>query len=75
MNMKKNILAHPDILIGVFALIFLGILLSFYSWATGAIVAELHEAVIAPAPQAATGFDLQDASKLDLRGLVSQPTP
>jgi len=67
--MKKALYAHPDAVIAALAIIFLGILISFYLWATGVIVIQLHRS-LTPAPsQSASGFNLQGASKLDLRGL------
>ena len=71
--MKKKLYAHPDIIIAVLAFSLLCLLISFYFWATDAIVVEVRRSLTAAAPNVAAGFNLDGASKLDLRGLLGQP--
>jgi hypothetical protein len=74
--MKKFLHSHPNIIIGTFAVIFVGALILFYSWAIGDMFSQIPRALIPPPPQNITGFDLPAASKLDLRGLVNEaPSP
>jgi hypothetical protein len=71
--MKKKLYAHPDAVIAVLAIVFLFALIAFYFWATDAIVVQIRRSLTAAPQQAASGFDLDAASKLDLRGLLGQP--
>jgi len=68
--MKKILYSHPNITIGALALIFLAVLVAFYVRAIDGVVAPLHAALMAPPSESKSGFDLQGAAKLDLRGLV-----
>ena len=70
--MKKKLYAHPDIIIAVFAIVLFCVLVSFYSWATDAIVEQIRRSLTSATPQSAAGFNLDGASKLDLRGLLGQ---
>lgn len=70
--MKKTLFSHPDITIVTLAIVFLGILIFFYSWAIGVIVTQVHTALSASPGQTAAGFDVQEAGRLDLRGLLNQ---
>jgi hypothetical protein len=81
MSMKKLLYSHPNIIIGTLAVVLVGTLLVgtlifFYSWAIDDMFSQIPRALIPPASQSITGFDLSAASKLDLRGLVNEaPSP
>jgi hypothetical protein len=70
--MKKFLHSYPNLIIGTFAVLFLGILLGFYLWAVNDIFIQLHLALVTPPAQPIEGFDLADAAKLDLHGLVNE---
>jgi len=73
--MKKIIHSHPTIVIGTLVVVFIAVLVAFYSWTIGDAVMEINGA-LAPAPaQSAEGFDLSSASKIDFRGLISTSSP
>lgn len=67
----KLLRSHPTLTIGTLALVFIGILFVFYSWAIGDVFTEVGKALAQPQSQAISGFNLSGASKLDLRGLIS----
>jgi len=71
--MKKKLYSHPDAIIAALAFVLLCTLAAFYSWATDAIITQLHRSLVSVPPQTAAGFNLDGASKLDLRGLLVQP--
>ena len=71
--MKKKLYSHPDVIIATLAFVLLCTLAAFYSWATDAIITQLHRSLVSVPPQTAAGFNLDGASKLDLRGLLVQP--
>ena len=71
--MKKLFYSHPDTIITILVLIFLGILVAFYTWASNDIFVEVHQALTFSPSQTADSFDLTGASALDLRGLLSKP--
>jgi hypothetical protein len=74
--MKKFLYSHPNIIIGAFAVVFIGTLIFFYSWAIDGTFSQIPRALIPPAPQSITGFDISGASKLGLGGLVNgAPSP
>jgi hypothetical protein len=76
MSMKKLLYSHPNIIIGTLAVVLVGTLIFFYSWAIDDMFSQIPRALIPPASQSITGFDLSAASKLDLRGLVNEaPSP
>ena len=68
--MKKFFYSHPDTIIAALALIFLGILVWFYSWAINDVFTEVHTALTFSPSQQSDSFDLAGAAKLDLRGIV-----
>jgi hypothetical protein len=72
--MKKFFYSHPDTVIAAFALIFIGILVGLYSWASNDVFTEVHQALTSSPAQSSDSFDLAGAGKLDLRGLVSNPS-
>ena len=78
--MKKFLHSHPNIIIGTIAVVLVGTLVFFYSWAIDDMFSQIPRALMPPASKSITGFDLSGASKLDLRGLAndvssSTPTP
>jgi hypothetical protein len=83
MSMKKFLHSHPNVIIGTLAVVLVGTLIFFYSWAIDDVFSQIPRALVPPAPQNITGFNLSAASKLDVRGLVnvvpssatSSPTP
>jgi hypothetical protein len=69
--MKKFLYSHPNIFIGTLAVVFIGILIVFYSWAIGDVFNEISQALATPSAQSISDFNLSGASKLDLRGLIN----
>ncbi len=69
--MKKFLHSHPNIFIGTLAVIFIGTLIIFYSWAIGDVFDQIEMALTTPSAQSTSGFNLSGASKLDLRGLTN----
>jgi hypothetical protein len=69
--MKKILRTYPNVIIGTLAVLFLLILIAFYSWAVNDAVVQLRSALITPSPQSVSGFDLAAAAKLDYRGLIN----
>jgi len=72
--MKKFFHAHPEIVIASLAIVFLGILVSFYSWAINDIYADVHQGLTASSAGGSDSFNLEQASKLDLRGIIPGDT-
>jgi hypothetical protein len=70
-NMKKFFYSHPDTIIAVLALVFLGTLVAFYSWASNDIFVEVHKALTFSPSEPSNSFNLTGAAKLDLRGLLN----
>jgi len=73
--MKKFLHSHPNIVIGVLAVAFIVVLVSFYFWAIGGVFDQIDRALAAPLARSAIDFDLLGASKLNLRGLLNGETP
>jgi hypothetical protein len=72
--MKKFLHSHPNIVIGMLAVVLIVALVSFYSWAIGDVFEQMGRALASPSAQSAVGFNLSGASKLDLRGLMNGST-
>ncbi len=68
----KKLFSHPEIIMATFAIALFGVLVYFYFWATGAIVVQVRRALVAAPAEAAPSFNLDQATKLDLRGLLGQ---
>lgn len=70
--MKKFFKNHPDILLILLAIFFLGSIFAYFIWGIGDVVVAVNMA-LKPAPQnQSTGFDLQAAAALNLHGLAQQ---
>jgi hypothetical protein len=72
--MKKIFYSHPDTIIAALALIFLGTLIAFYSWASNDIFTEVHKALTFSPSQQTDSFNIAGAAGLDLRGLLNNPS-
>jgi hypothetical protein len=72
--MKKFFHSHPDVVIAVLAIVFLAMLIAFYSWAINDVVLEVHQALNSSQSESVTSFDLTDAAKLNLRQLTASST-
>lgn len=72
----KNILRkYPEVILTLLALVLLGILISYFSWGIGDMVAEVNRAANAKGGGGETiNFDLRAAQSLDFRGLA-KPQP
>lgn len=68
--MKRFFKRHPETILIAFAILFVAAIIGFYFWGVGDILATTNHALNYAPPQPTTGFDLQGASQLDLRGLV-----
>jgi len=72
----KFLRTHVEPLLVILALLFLAIIIGSFVWGVGDIVGEVNMALKYTPPQTKTGFDLQDAAKLDWRGgIMSTSTP
>jgi|GEM_PF-875702 hypothetical protein len=69
--MKKFFYSHPDTVIATLALIFLGVLIWFYSWAINDVFSEVHRALTFSPSQPSDSYNLTGAAALDMRGLLS----
>ncbi len=71
-NMKETLRRHPDIVLAALALTLTGIVIYAYAWGIGNAAGAVYQAVSAPASGSLqSGFNLQGARQLDLRGLVN----
>jgi hypothetical protein len=69
--MKKFFYSHPDTVIASLAVVFIVMLIWLYSWASNDIFTEIHQALTYSPSSPSDSFDLTDAAKLDLRGLLN----
>jgi hypothetical protein len=70
--MKKFLRNHPDIVLIILAVFFLGAILAYFTWGIGDVIVAVNMA-LKPAPEnQSTGFNLQGAAALDLHGLAQQ---
>ena len=53
------------------ALVLLATIIGFFSWGVDSMISELNRALKSTIAQEKPGFDLTDAAKLDLRGLMN----
>lgn len=69
--MQKVFQKYPQTILVTLAVIFLGLLLAYFSWGIGEVVGQVNRAANASGNgENASKFDLQGAQGLDLRGLV-----
>ncbi len=69
--MKKFLRNYPQILLITLAILFLAIIVAYFSWGMGQAAGEVNRAVNAKgSAEANVNFNLQGAKQLDLRGLV-----
>ena len=73
--MARFLLIHTEAFLIALAVLFIVGIIASFSWGIGNIVGEINMALKYTPSQTKTGFDLQDAAKLDWRGLVSTSTP
>lgn len=75
MIMKKILRKYPEAILTVLALVFLGIIFSYFSWGIGDALGTVNNALN---PEIGLGqnigFDVAGAQALDLRGLA-KPQP
>lgn len=74
-NMKKFFLSHPDVVLAVTAFVLLAVLIGFFSWGINDVVFEIQRSAVSSNASTGGGFDLKDASKLDLRGVSTSTSP
>lgn len=72
--MQKLIKSHPEIVLVSVAVVLLATIIGYFSWGMSAVIFELNRALKTSVSQEKPGFDLQDAARLDLRGLVDTST-
>jgi hypothetical protein len=71
--MKNLLRKYPQAALVTLALLLLAIIIAYYVWGIGDVVTAVNQAVNDKVSAGkTTGFDLQDAKNLNLRGLVSQ---
>ena len=69
--MRKFLRKYPQALLITLAVVFLGLVIGYYTWGIGQVVGEVNRAVNAKGSgDTGTSFDLTGAASLDLRGLV-----
>jgi hypothetical protein len=68
--MKKILRDHPEIILVTLALVLLVFIISYFVWGIGDVVVSVNDALKAPPPPSSIAFQLEDASQLDLRGLM-----
>lgn len=69
--MKKILRQHPETAMTVLAIVFVGIVVAYFSWGIGDMMGEVNRAVnTAPKIEGSAGFDLKDAQSLNWKGLV-----
>jgi hypothetical protein len=73
--MKKFFHSHPDVVIGMIAIVLLAAVVGCYAWAINDIYAAVHGALVTTTPPSSDEFDLQDAARLDLRGVSTSSAP
>ncbi len=70
-NAKKIWRQHPEATLTALAIIFLAIIIAYFSWGIGDLTTEINRAAnTAPSVPGAAGFDLKGAQSLNLKGLV-----
>jgi predicted PurR-regulated permease PerM len=68
---KNTIKNHMSIILAIVALIFVGVVFSYFSWGIGYLVTTFNSINNGSAPASqVTGFNLDDAAKLNYRGLM-----
>lgn len=73
--MKKLFRQHPETILTILALVFLGLIAASFSWGSGMVAAEVNRAMnSAIVPNPGVMFNLKDAQSLNLRGLVKVAT-
>ncbi len=71
MIMKAFFRHYPETTLAIFAIVFLAIIVAYFSWGIGDVVVEVNRAVQASVPAGAnTSFDLEGVEALHLPGLV-----
>ncbi|MGC9599062.1 MAG: hypothetical protein ABSE18_01620 [Minisyncoccia bacterium] len=69
--MKAFFRRYPEITLAVFAIVFLAIIVAYFIWGIGDVVAGVNRAVQANVPVGAnTSFNLEGAEALHLPGLA-----
>jgi len=69
--MKKILRKYPETVLAILAIVFLGVILAYFSWGIGEMVVEVDRAVnVTPEVSGGVGFDLRGAQALNLKGLV-----
>ena len=71
-NMTKFFKAHPDALLVLLAALIMSFLIAYYIWGIQYVVDNVNRGLKFTPQMAKVGFDLDGASKLDLRGLTGQ---
>ncbi len=69
--MKAFFRHYPETTLAIFAIVFLAIIVAYFSWGIGDVIVEVNRAVQANVPAGAnTSFNLEGAEALRLPGLV-----
>ena len=72
--MKHFFREHHDSILIALAVLFLGVLIGYFSWGIGQVVTEVNRAANAKGGGVGNApFDIRGAQRLDLRGLIKQP--
>jgi hypothetical protein len=67
----KNLSKYTDKLLIVAALVFLGILIAYYSWGIEEMVTHINKAMAIPkTSDQAKGFNFQEVQKINFKGLL-----
>ncbi len=68
--MKKFFRTHSEAILISLAALFLLVLVGFFYETIQIVFFDINQAIVVAPNKASTGFDLQDAAKIDFRGLV-----
>lgn len=67
--MKKFLKSHPETLLIVLAIFFLGIIVGYFIWGISDVIGAVNQALTFTVPAEKMSFDIDGASRLNLRGL------
>lgn len=69
--MKKLFRKYPDVILAIFAVIFVALILTVFSWGIGMVITSVDKALNTTGQAGGnSGFNIAGAKALDLRGLV-----
>jgi hypothetical protein len=67
--MKKFFKAHPETVLVTLAALFIVLIVGYFAWGIGEVVAEVNQALKFTPAEQKSDFNIQGAESLNLRGL------